>query len=453
VLRGLRGFLWECRYGLLIGVLAPLAVWGLGQVHWNGSHGTHARATRTGPPVPARSFLERLIPSPSGTLRGVRASSDIRRLVARLPVERRVAQLLLVGFDGRDSSAPFLGTLRRMDLGGVAIQSQNYTGTSQLASLTKAIAGAASGRGHEPLLIVAPQEGGQFSAFPDLPPTAAAGDLSTPADAAAEARASARALKRLGLNGVLGPDIDVGASGPDPLGVRAFSSDPRDVTAYASATVSAYRGARMLAAPGHFPGIGAAAQSTDQQPTSVGLGIGDLEKRDLRPFRAAIGAGAPAVVLGHAAYQPDNFVVPGSLSHAIATNLLRGVLGYRGVAITDDLEAGAITSQMTVPDAAVRAIVAGADMVYISGPEADWQAAYRALVAAVRKGTISQLRLNTAVTRIVTIKRELGLRNRRGAGLGGRSATGAAQGPTGAAGRAQPTPAQSSTRRGGAPGR
>ena len=104
-------------------------------------------------------------------------------------------------------------------------------------------------------------------------------------------------------------------------------------------------------------------------------------------------------------------MVPGSLSHAIATTLLRGQLGFRGVAITDDLEAGAITSQMSVPRAAVQAIGAGADMAWISGPESDWLAAYRTLLQAVKKKRISKLRLDTAVTRIITAKRELGLKN------------------------------------------
>ena len=136
-----------------------------------------------------------------------------------------------------------------------------------------------------------------------------------------------------------------------------------------------------------------------------------LEHRDLAPFRAAVHAGAQAVVVGHASYAPDSFVIPASLSRAISTNLLRGGLGFRGVAIADDLEAGAITAGHSVPQAAVQAVAAGADMVYISGPQADWLAAYRALIGAIRAKRIPTLRVNAAVTRVITAKRELGLRN------------------------------------------
>ena len=369
-------------------------------------------AARPAHSPPPRSFLERLIPPQGGVLPSARTPGEIRRLVARLPVERKVAQLLMVGFDGQDASAPFFGTLKRVDLGGVVIQKRNYTGEASLTALTDAIANAVAGRGHEPLFVVAPQEGGEFSVFPDLPPKLAPGDYDNLTDAAADAARAARTLKRLGLNGMLAPDADVGASAPDPLGPRSYSDDPAEVSRYAVAVVAAYRRALMLSAPSHFPGIGAAAQPTDEGPTSVGLSMRELQRRDVRPFRAAIRAGAPAVLVGHASYAPDSFVVPASLSPAIETNLLRGGLGFRGIAITDDLQAGAIVAGNSVAKAAVQAVQAGADMVWISAPEADWRGAYDALLAAVRSRAIPLTRLNAAVTRIVTVKRELGLRTR-----------------------------------------
>jgi len=397
--------------------VAPLAVWGLGKVDWGGASDGTKHGVAPGPPLhaplAARSFLERLIPPPGRRLPGVHSDAQIRKLVAKLPLDRKVAQLLLVGFDGRTVKAPFYGTLGRMDLGGVVLAKQNYDNNpDQISTLAAGVSNAtADGRTHTPPFILAPQEGGDFAAFSNIPPFDNAADLGSIKLAAREAGEAAKALGQVGFNGVLAPDLDVSASTDQPLGGRAYSDDPKQVSRYATATVSAYRSAHMLSAPGHFPGLGAAGQSTDTSPTEVGLAIKDLMRRDVVPFRAAIKAGAQAVVLSHAGYQPDDFVVPGSLSHAIATTLLRGQLGFRGVAITDDLEAGAITSQMSVPRAAVQAIGAGADMAWISGPESDWLAAYRALLQAVKRKRISKLRLDTAVTRIITAKRELGLKN------------------------------------------
>ena len=171
----------------------------------------------------------------------------------------------------------------------------------------------------------------------------------------------------------------------------------------------AYRKADLFAAVEHFPGLGSADQSTADGPASVGLDLPELRKRDLLPFRAAIEDGAPAVVLSHALYPMNDFTAPGSLSKEVVTDLLRGELGYDGVAITDDLAEPAVEIVAPVPQAAVEALRAGADMLEISGPAADQQAAYDAVLAAVRRGRISRARLDEAVGRILAAKEEYGL--------------------------------------------
>ncbi len=410
-------FLRETWLGFVIGIVAPLAVWGLGQVDWGKGSTETNRPPAPGPPLHAsatRSFLERLIPPPGGRLPGVHVNAEIRKLVSKLPLDREIAQLLLVGFNGRSVKAPFYGTLGRMDLGGVVLTHDNYESPDQISTLAAGISNSTSdARTHTPPFILAPQEGGDFSAFPNLPPFDNAADVGSVGLAGKEAGDAASALKNVGLNGVLAPNLDVSASTDQPLGGRVFSDNAKQVARFATSTVSAYRSAHMLSAPGHFPGQGAATQSTDAGPTEVGLSLKDLMRRDVTPFQAAFKAGAQAVVLSHAGYQPDDFVVPASLSRAIATTLLRGQLGFRGIAITDDLEAGAITSQTSVPKAAVQAVTAGADMVWISGPESDWLGAYRALLDAVRRKRITRLRIDTAVSRIITVKRELGLKNEK----------------------------------------
>jgi beta-N-acetylhexosaminidase len=118
--------------------------------------------------------------------------------------------------------------------------------------------------------------------------------------------------------------------------------------------------------------------------------------------------------VGHASYGTDDFVLPATLSRVLATDVLRGGLGFRGIAISDDLAAGAfVTTQASVPKSAVEAIRAGIDMVWLSGPPALQAKVYRTILAAIRKGTITRGRLDTAVTRIITVKRELGLRVRK----------------------------------------
>ena len=181
----------------------------------------------------------------------------------------------------------------------------------------------------------------------------------------------------------------------------------------------------MLAAVKHFPGVGSATPSTEEGPAQRRALARRAARRDLVPFRAAFRAGAPAVVLSHALLRARR------LRHTRRRCRRRSrptccatSSGFRGIAITDDLADPAITAYSSVPEAAVQAIRAGADMVHISGPASDQQAAYVALLRAARRGTISRERLDQAVGRILTTKRALRL---IGSGLG-RPAVGPARG-------------------------
>lgn len=358
------------------------------------------------------SFLARLIP-PAPDRRGRPASRSVPRsvaeLVARLPLERKVAQLFLLGFRGQDLNSAIFRQFRRLDLGGMVIDAVNYTNPQQLASMAGEAGVIARQERHVPPWVMAPQEGGDFNAFPDLPPATAASDLPDVHQAASEAKEAGRTLKGLAVSGLLGPVIDVGLADDPAVGPRAFSDQPDRVATYATVVVGAYRRARVFAAAEHFPGLGAASQSTEEGPAEVGESLAELSARDLVPFRAAIRAGVPGIVLSHGLYSVDDFVTPASLSRKVATDLLRRRLGFKGIAITDDLADPPITALGTVPDAAVSAIKAGADMLYISGPPGDQQAAYVAVLRAVRSGEVSRRRLDEAVIRILSVKRDYGL--------------------------------------------
>ena len=174
---------------------------------------------------------------------------------------------------------------------------------------------------------------------------------------------------------------------------------------YAAATVRAYRAERVFSAPAHLPGLGATDQSTQDGPATVGLGLDELRQRDLIPFNAAIDAGTPGILIGSALYPFSDFTVPASLTHVVDTSLLRQDMKFKGVSMTDDLADPAIRALYTVPDAAVRALEAGADMLYISGSPGDQQAAYIAVLRAVQRGKVARDRLNQAVGRILLAKR------------------------------------------------
>jgi beta-N-acetylhexosaminidase len=369
---------------------------------------------RAGKPLDRTSFLARIIPSQAEekrpAVRGPDVSPSVAALARRLPLERKVAQLFLFGFAGTDLTAEIYSRLRRLDLGGIVLAGPNYTGdTNLLGQLGAEARVIAEQERHVPPWVLAVQDGGEFNELNDLPPALAGADLASTQEAAAQAEETARTLRGLNIAGLLGPVVDVGFESGSALGARVYSDDPEEVSAYAEAMVGAYRRERLFGAVKHFPGLGSADQSTELGPASVGLDLEQLRQRDLQPFRAAIEAGAPGVLLSHALYPISDFTRPGSLTRAIATDLLRGELRFEGVAITDDLADPAITSSYSVPDAAVQALGAGADVLYISGPAGDQQAAYAAVLRAVRSGDVPLRRLNDALMRALKTKEDYGL--------------------------------------------
>jgi beta-N-acetylhexosaminidase len=355
-----------------------------------------------------RSFLAKMIPPPPEAVRGTVAPTTVQDMVQRLPDERKVAQLFLVGFEGKGPGAPILASFKDTDFGGIVVEERNYSSPDRVAGLAGRVAKTAEKAGHVPPLVMAPQDGGKFSALSDLPPREAPADVRSPAAAERQARAAGKALRAVGVNGLLGPVVDVAAAG-GPLGKRAYSDDVDDVVEFARSSVRGYGAAKLLAAPKHFPGLGGAAQTPDAGPASVGLDMADLASRDLLPFAAAIEAGVPAVVVGHGSYAVDDFVTPASQSTGVITGLLRDQLGFTGVAIADDLASPAVTAVGSIPDAAVAGLNAGADMLYVSGPRGEQEAAYVAVLNAARKGEISRTRLDQAVLRVLTAKEDAGL--------------------------------------------
>jgi beta-N-acetylhexosaminidase len=361
---------------------------------------------------PARSFLAAIVPAPARSRRPAKPRPVPKDAVAAartLSVERKVAQLFLVGFEGTDLTAEVFERLRDQDLGGIVIGPDNYVGSDMLGQMAGETRVIADEVGHVRPLVMVSQPGGELNSFPDLPPPTTPADLGSADEAGTEAGESASALAGLGVTGVLGPALDVSPEGGSALGELAYSDDPAEVAAFADAEIRAYGEAGLLTTVSHFPGLGSADQPTDSGPASVGLDLPELRQRDLLPFRAAIEDGAPAMIVSHALYPMNDFTAPASLSKEVLTDLLRGELGYEGVALTDDLAQPAVEIAAPVPEASVEAIRAGADMVWVSGPLEDERAAYAAVLAAVRSGRISRARLDEAVGRILSAKEDYGL--------------------------------------------
>jgi beta-N-acetylhexosaminidase len=223
------------------------------------------------------------------------------------------------------------------------------------------------------------QEGGAVKALPDAPPFSAARAFTRVAAAVAAGRATARGLHAAGVDVDFAPVLDT-ADGP--LGSRQFRAS--------SLAVAFARGLGRAACAKHFPGLGSAAISTDEQPHVDA----HVRPKDLAPYRAAIRAGLRCVMVGHAFYGGARY----RASLEPSTYRLLRRLGFRGLAVTDSLS---LVHDAPVERWAPQAVRAGADMLLFTSP-AHARRAIRALLPLARRGE-----LDAHVARVLRYRSEL----------------------------------------------
>ena len=333
-------------------------------------------------------------------------SERAEQMAERLSTQQLVDQVLLLGFEGADAGIPFFEELRTRQLGGVIVGSANWPGAEAGRELIAAMREAATLGGPIPPLFVAAQEGGAYRAYADLPPAsteleiADAGSIEGVERWATETSA---ALAEVGFDLNLFPVADV-ATLDSPIADRAFSDDAALAAQLTAAAVRGCRAGGIACAALHFPGLGAASNDTSRGPATVSLDRAGLAARDLEPFRAAFAERIPAVVLSLAFYAAYDPITPAALVEPIVTDLLRRQLGFEGVAITDDLGAGAVRSGYAPREAALAALRAGADLVQLGSPE-DQDGVRDALIQAVADGELERERLVEAASRVIELKR------------------------------------------------
>ena len=226
-------------------------------------------------------------------------------------------------------------------------------------------------------IVFADQEGGAVKTFRGIAPWRAASQYRSADEAYAAGRDTVAALRREGVHATFAPVLDLAGG---PLGSRQFAK-PAYGVAFA-------RGLGRAACAKHFPGLGSTPESTD-----VARVYGVLRTEDLAPFRAAIGAGVPCVMVGHAIYPR---LGPRRASFERKTYELLRRLGFRGVAITDSL---GVLGSPYAPFWARLAVRAGADMVLTTSAR-DARRIVDALVPLARAGE-----LDAAVVRVLRYRR------------------------------------------------
>jgi beta-N-acetylhexosaminidase len=333
---------------------------------------------------------------------------------AQLSASRAIGQMLMSHVTGLTASSRLLSRVRDGQVGSVILYREDIYNNSQLTRLTASIQRAAWAGGNPPVFIGIDQEGGSVKRVHNAPPTMSAQQMGASANPFAVAQRQGRAtgvyLRRLGVNLDFAPVADIPTSANNFLQDRAFGRAQRVVVEGASGFAEGLAEGHIAGSAKHFPGLGAAG-TRDSDFTLVSIGLSEsLLQKAYAPYLAMDQLGsavAPMVMISDAMYPHlDSSGLPAVLSRRIVQGQLAVAGMSERITITDDLE---VPSVQHYPGAAVKAALAGDDILMFAQHEAGSERAYRALMSAVANHAIPKSVVLTAATKIIQLKQNLGI--------------------------------------------
>src|SRR5947209_6161365 len=357
----------------------------------------------------------------------------------RMTLDEKIGQLISVGINARflnEESGEFKELRRQVEqnhVGGIILFRGPVYESVHIVNRMQQLA-------RRPLLVSADLERGSGMRFFDTTDfgwVMAVGATGNPDYARRMGEITAREARALGIQQILAPVVDVNNNAANPvINVRSFGEDPAEVARFVSAFIEGAQGQGVIATAKHFPGHGDTATDSHRGLPVINVARARLESVELVPFRAAIKSGVGAIMSAHIglpqidptqvsplprdsilhpAYADrevivENAVLPGTLSPVILGGLLRGELGFDGIVVTDALDMSGLTIYFKQDEAAVRAVLAGADMLL---KPADPDAVLRGVREAVKSGRIKEARVEESARKILAAKYDLGLVRQR----------------------------------------
>ena len=371
----------------------------------------------------------------------VHAKGGIEQLVSDMPVEQKVAQMIMPSFRywGTGDSKKGVtelndlqkATLMKYNFGGIILFGQNTQEAAQTTELVNAMQKAnIQGGAKSSLLISIDQEGGYITRLQtgtQMPGNMAIGATGDPENAFRAANVIGKELAVQGINVDFAPVMDVNNNPENPIiGVRSFSDNPNKVAEFGQRYIDGLHSNGVMTALKHFPGHGDTATDSHTGLPLIDKTYDELKKLELIPY-TAVAKKSDFVMTAHIQYPKietgtyiskltgEKINLPATLSKTILTGILRNDMGFDGVIVTDALDMDAIAKHFDKMDATTLAINAGANMLlmpvdlstedglknlddYISG-----------VAAKINVGDISIDAVNESVTRILKMKAKYGL--------------------------------------------
>jgi beta-N-acetylhexosaminidase len=334
--------------------------------------------------------------------------------ILSLPLEQKIGQLFFIGISGIEFDEKTRGILEKVSPGGICFFARNIREAEQTRNLTEALTAFSS----IPPFISLDQEGGLVDRLRRIvEPMPSVSSLKTLKQAETLAKITAEIIRILGFNMNFAPVVDVKTPERETfsngLVSRTFGISKEQVTEFAKIYLETLEKNGVISCLKHFPGLGATEVDSHEELPIVNLDFETISEIDLYPYKAFFKAKKTKMVMtAHAAfplldlqeYDQNGKLLPSSLSLNFTTKLLRETLGYDGLAITDDLEMGAILKHYGIGEACKMAVKAGQNLLAIcNNPQAITEG-YEAVLEAFKSGEIEEKHLNESLQRISAIK-------------------------------------------------
>lgn len=341
----------------------------------------------------------------------------VARKVSSLTLEQKVAQMFFPqpeALTGMGQVTAAGDTTRKafanIPVGGMCYFAQNLQSESQARQMLSASNQISLDEVGLPLLMSVDEEGGTVSrvggnkgfSVANVGNMRDVGDTGDARRAYDVCKKIASYLVPLGFNLDFAPDADIVNGTSQTMAKRSFGTTADVVAPMVESAVRGFLDGGIMCCAKHFPGIGGAQGDSETEAITTDKTLDQLRQEELVPFKRAIAAGVPMVMVGHISCpKVTGDSAPASLSRAIVTDVLRDELGFGGIIITDSLGMGAVAGLHKARDLAVAAIQAGVDMLLMTP---DLAASYQGVLNAVKAGTITEERIDESVTRIVRAK-------------------------------------------------
>lgn len=345
-------------------------------------------------------------------------SEEILAAIEAMTLEEKVAQLFMISpealtgyelvYNAGDST---YAALDEYPVGGLVYTADNMESDVQLQTMLDNVQGFSEELTGLPIFLAVAEEGGEYSVIGGnewleayLEAGSSASEIGSSGDIQ-KARDTGKYIGGLladyGLNMNLAPVADVLSGNSYQMSRRVFGTDAQKVSDMALAFAQGQEEQGIHAVMKYFPGYGAASPVVSGYPV-INSTLDEMKAKEFLPYTRAIEQGIDFIMVGHIAVpNVTGDQTPASLSETMIHDVLRGELGFRGVVMTDALDADKIQSGYTSAEAAVKAIQAGADMLV---SPADFQAAYEGVLDAVKGGTITEDRIDESLYRILRVK-------------------------------------------------